>query len=163
MCFTTGKMLRMSSSVNTVLGSESKWYSLKSIWRRDWDELAIRVKEMHRHCQKIMSITNWYTWTPVLMVISLSRVILCSLHLSTASSTLPLPERDEIPLVSNHSTASICVQRTGHSPGQAVMVVLLSLSFDCPPKVSRSEVGPGGHSAAHGCTTPPSPTPASRS
>lgn len=54
MCFTTGKMLRMSSSVNTVLGSESKWYSLKRIWRRDEDELAIRVKEMHRHCQKIM-------------------------------------------------------------------------------------------------------------
>lgn len=100
---------------------------------------------------------------PVLMAISLSRVFLCSLHLSTASSTLPLPEGDEIPLISNHSTTSICVQRTGHSPGQAVMVVLLGLSFDGHPKVTGSEVGPDSHVAAHRCTTPPPPTPASRS
>lgn len=170
MCFTTGKMLRMSSSVNTVLCSESKWYSLKRIWRREWDELAIRVKEMHRHCPKKIMLNHVY-YKLIYLNASFDgdlseqgdplqpAFIHSLLHSSTARKRW-----DPTRITSHHhSTASICVQRTGHSPGQAVMVVLLSFSFDGPPKVSWSEVGQGGHSAAHGRTTPPSPTPASRS
>lgn len=165
MCFTTGKMLRMSSSVNTVLCSESKWYSLKRIWRRD--EIVIRVRKKHNNCQK--NVLNHVKYNLIYLNArfdgnlseqgdSLKPAFVHRLlHTSTARRRW-----DPTHIKSQHRIY-LCSENRSHSPGQAVMVVLLGLSFDGHPKVTRSEAGPDSHGAAHTCTTPPSPTPAPRS
>lgn len=149
-------------------GCPPQWTLLCSQYSRSYTLLKESERRDTRNTHSVkhkpysQNQTGWWsmmnatrhTSMPVLMAISLSNVVLCKLHFSTASFTLPLPDGDIS--TSDHST-TVCLHRSPHSPWHDVMVVLLRFSSDGFPEVTRSEVGPGGDGFAHFRAPPPLP------
>ena len=90
-CFTTGKIFRMSSSVKAGLWRLSKLYSFIRIWKAKVKSRKKGHEGCLVKCHRGSLWTKWVvTWMPVLMEISLSRVVFWRPYFSTTWSTLSL-------------------------------------------------------------------------